>query len=402
MTRAGSRDVGVGAAVRTRPDGGGRARHAPPSVVLAVALVAIAAAPAAASRPDATSGAVPRDFAARVDSCVAPHVADGSFMGAVLVARNGRVLFERGYGRANLEWDVPDTPRTRINLASVTKQFTGLAILQLVAAGKLGFRDSIAEYFAAAPPSWRPITIAELLSHTSGLPGVDSLAEFPKGIATPYTPDELLRVFVHKPLDFPPGTSWKYSNTGYYVLGYVIEKVSGEFYADYLRDHVFEPAGMHDSGYEWNAPIIPKRAEGYVRKGGRYLHADYFDMSLAYAAGALYSTAEDLLKWDRALAEGTVLAKRTLDSLFTPDSSGYHAGWFVRREHGRVVALHEGSNPGFGDFIARFPESRTLIVVLSNVEDAPVRRITREIEDVLWPAAPRARSSKPAAGGGHS
>jgi CubicO group peptidase (beta-lactamase class C family) len=176
-----------------------------------------------------------QDAASQADRYLKKYANQGKFMGSVIVSRAGKVLFERSYGMADMERDVPNTPQTKFNIASLTKQFTGLAVLQLAERGKLALEDPVSKYYADAPPAWKEITIYQLLTHTSGIPNPERLTDYPKGIAQAYTPRELVAIFETKALDFPPGTKRKYSNPGYYLLGYIIERVSGQAYADYIR-----------------------------------------------------------------------------------------------------------------------------------------------------------------------
>lgn len=325
-----------------------------------------------------------QDYSTRADAYVKAYTEQGKFMGAVLVAREGKLLFGKGYGSADVAWNVPLTTQTKFNIASLTKQFTGLAVLQLAEAGKLKLDDPLSKYYKDAPPAWEKITIYHLLSHTSGLPAIKSLDEFTKGPAQPYTPLELIATFRDKPLDAPPGTKWKYDNRGYYLLGYIIEQVSGQKYADYIKQYIFEPLGMKTSGYDSATAVITQRAIGYAVDGKTLHHADYVDWSIAYAAGALYSTVEDLLLWDQALYTAKLLNRASLDLLFTPDKSGYNYGWFIKSKDGKVKIYHEGSNPGFGAYIARFPQTKTCVIVLSNVESAPVREIADGLAGILF------------------
>ena len=308
----------------------------------------------------------------------------GEFMGSVLVARNGTVLFEKGYGMANLEWDAPNTPQTKFNLASVTKQFTGLAVFQLVERGKLKLDDHVSKYYHDAPATWQEITIYHLLTHTAGIPNPKGLDDFSKGIAQPYTPLELIKLFRDKPLDFPPGTQRKYSNPGYYLLGFIIEQVSGQKYADYIRQNIFEPLEMNESGYESTTAIQKHHAEGYAADKTGLSHADYLDWSIPYAAGALYSTVEDMLRWDQAFYTKKLLSQQSLDRLFTPDSSGYNYGWFIDTKGKRIKIYHEGSNPGYAAYIARYPEDRTFVIVLSNLETSRVSKIADDLAKIAW------------------
>ena len=325
-----------------------------------------------------------QDFPVRADKYLRAYSERGEFMGSIIVARNGKVLFEKGYGMANLEWDAPNTPRTKFNLASVTKQFTGLAVLQLAEKGKLKLDDPVSKFYRDAPPAWDRITIYHLLTHTSGIPNPRSLDDFPKGIARPYTPLELITIFKDRPLDFLPGKERKYSNPGYYLLGYIIEQASGQKYADYVTQNIFEPLEMKESGYESGTAVLKHRAEGYAVDKIGLSHADYLDWSIPYAAGALYSTVEDMLRWDQALYTEKLLSRKSLDRLFTRDASGYNYGWFIDTKGKRVKIYHEGSNPGFAAYIARYPEDRTFVMVLSNLETSPVSKIADDLARMAW------------------
>lgn len=329
------------------------------------------------------AGCAAQDFATQADAYLKTY-RPRQFMGVVLVARAGKVLFKKAYGYADLENNVPNTPQTKFNICSLTKQFTGLAILQLAEHGKLKLSDPVARYYEEAPPAWEKITVYHLLSHTSGIPDPASLTEFPKGIAQPYTPKELISIVRDKPLDFPPGARRKYSNEGYYVLGYIIERASGQRYADYIRQNILEPIGMRDSGYESNTALLKYRASGYTVEGSSIQHADYVDWSIPYAAGALYSTVEDMWRWDGALYTEKLLDRTSLERLFTPDQSGYNYGWFIKTENGRQKIYHEGGNPGYAAFIARYPADRTVVIVLSNLEVAPASKIGDDLARLLF------------------
>jgi CubicO group peptidase (beta-lactamase class C family) len=253
-----------------------------------------------------------------------------------------------------------------------------MAILKLAEQGKLKLEDPVAKYFAGSPPSWEGITLYHLLSHTSGIPNAE-IGDFPKGIAQRYSPTELVEIVRTKPLDFQPGSKRKYSNSGYYLLGYIVEKVTGQKYAEYIDQNIFKPLGMNNSGYETNTSILRHKAQGYGVDGNTLQNADYLDWSIPYSAGALYSTTEDLLRWDKALYTEKLLSRPWLDRLFSPDKSGYNYGWFIKDEKGRTKIYHEGGNPGFAAFIARYPKDRTVVIVLSNLETAPVAKIADDL-----------------------
>lgn len=314
------------------------------------------------------------------DAIVSSYAQDGRFWGVALVARHGQVLFEKAYGKADIAWHVPNSTDAKFEIASLTKQFTGMAIAQLAAAGKLKLDDPVSKYYAQAPKAWEGITIDELLTHTSGLPA-DDLKDFPKGIAVPYTPEELIATFRDRPLNYPPGQGWKYTNTEYYLLAYILQKVSGESYGDYLQHHIFEPLGMKDSGFSDTNAIVDRLAEGYTRDNRMLRHHDYFDRSLEIGAGGVHTTLHDLMLWDQALYTDKLVPKSYMDRIFAANNKGdYGYGWFVERGPGGAREWHEGSDPGYGAFIIRRPEQGLLIVVLSNLENAPVREIAGELE----------------------
>ena len=218
------------------------------------------------------------------------------------------------------------------------------------------------------------MTIHHLLTHTSGLPE-NEWENFYKGRCTPYTTEEQIKTFRDRPLGFQPGSSWKYRNTEYYLLAFVIEKLSGESYAAYLAHHIFEPSKMTHSGFATMAAIVPQMSEGYSREASTLRHREYFDRSMETGAGGIYTTAEDLLRWNKALDSPGLLSAHALELMFTahpPGNFGY--GWFVETSPRRKI-YHEGGDPGFAAFEARYPDQHVVIIVLSNEEDSPVRDI---------------------------
>lgn len=328
------------------------------------------------------TSAHPQAFQAKADQFVSGLARQKGFQGVVLVARDGQVLFQKGYGNAVQGWDIGNTPDTKFELASLTKQFTGAAILLLAQAGKLDIDAPVSRYYRQAPDSWRSITIKQLITHTSGIPNND-LNDFNKGLCVPYTTDELIATFRSRPLKFEPGTKWVYTNTEYYLLAYIIESVSGETYVDFLTHHVFQPLAMNASGFAPTLAIIPQMAEGYARDGKSLRHRDYFDRSLEIGAGGVYSTVSDMLRWNEALNAGKLLNRKSLDLMFTPSSPGnYGFGWFIEKQP-RSKAYHEGSDPGFAAFEIRYPEQNVFVIVLANLEDTPVRIAANGLGELL-------------------
>jgi CubicO group peptidase (beta-lactamase class C family) len=312
------------------------------------------------------------------------------FRGNIIAERNGRIVLEKSYGLAVEGWDIPNTSRTKFEIASLSKQFTAVAILKLADAGKLRVDDPVSRFYKGAPPNWRGITIHHLLTHTSGIPN-NELRDFPKGLAASYTPDELIETFRNRPLAFAPGTKWAYTNTEYYLLAWIIEHVSGEEYGAYLAGHIFTPLKMTHSGFVSTLAIIPDMAEGYTVEEGRLRHRDYFDRSLEIGAGGIYTTTNDMILWNKALDSPGFLSARSLDLMFTPHPPGnYGYGWFVDTTPRRRI-YHEGGDPGFAAFEVKYPDQNLLIVVLSNQDDTPVRDTANALADHLLNAATEKR-----------
>ncbi len=221
---------------------------------------------------------------------------------AVLAAHNGQVVLRKGYGMANLELGVPVDPSNVFRLCSITKQVTAVAILQLVDAGKIRLDDDIHLYLPDYPTGDAQVTLAQLLGHTAGIPSIETLAEWAKTWREDRTLDQLLDVTKNSPLDFPPGTNFHYSNKGYVLLGAVIEKVSGQPYADYVRTHLFQVAGMTHSDYDSATKLIPHRAAGYVRENKAWVNAPYVSMTQPFSSGSLVSSVDDMWQWEQALS----------------------------------------------------------------------------------------------------
>ena len=308
-----------------------------------------------------------QDIASQADQFVQAFVDQKSFQGSALLSREGKPLFRKSYGLANAEWNIVNTPDTKFRLGSITKQFTSALILQLAEQGRLSLDDSIRKYYAEAPPSWEAVTIHHLLSHQSGIPSYTDLPGFFEKMATvPRTPIELIRLTQDKPLEFDPGTKYKYDNSGYVLLGYVIEKVTGRKYEDQLRSDILDPLGMKDTGFDSYTAILPHRAEGYLYANGELRRAAYIDMTLPFSAGSLYSTVDDLLKWDQALYGTSVLSEASKQKMWTPNRNDYGYGWGIQKRFGTIAVGHDGGIPGFNSIILRLPERKLLAVVLAN------------------------------------
>lgn len=329
---------------------------------------------------DGKSAATPN--LARMEQVVQSFVKDKQFMGAVLVARGNDVLLDKGYGFANLEWHIPDSPKTKFRLGSITKQFTAAAILLLEERGKLKVDDSVKKYMPDAPAAWDKITIFNLLTHTSGIPNFTSFPDYRKLEPFAATPEELVTRFRDKPLDFQPGEKWSYSNSGYVLLGYLIEKISGESYAQFVQDNIFKPLGMVESGYDSNSAIIEDRASGYAPgQNGIVVNAGYIDMTIPLSAGGLYSTTEDLLRWEQGLFGGKLLSAASLKKMTTPFKNDYAFGLGVRSVNGHEEIAHGGGIEGFNTALAYYPDEKLTVVVLANV-NGPAQEIATDLHTI--------------------
>ena len=305
------------------------------------------------------------------------------FMGSVLVAQDGKVLLDKGYGFANLEWDVPNTPTTKFRLGSITKQFTAASILLLEERGKLKVEDPVKKYMPNAPAAWDKITIFHLLTHTSGIPSFTGFSDYESHETQAMTPGKLVEWFRDKPLEFEPGTKWNYSNSGYVLLGYLIEKISGQSYSDFVQQNIFTPLGMKDSGYDSNSAIIAHRAAGYTPGKSGPVNAGFVHMSIPFSAGALYSTTEDLLRWEQGLFGGKVLKAESLSKMTTPFKQDYAFGLGVSTNNGHKMIAHDGGIQGFNTFLAYYPDDKLVVAVLANL-NGPVGQIEGNLAKVAY------------------
>lgn len=334
------------------------------------------------------------------------------FNGSALVAKDGEVIFRGGFGEADMSWEVPNETDTRFRIASVTKQFTAALILSLVQSGDLELDAPIVEYLPDYPPAQGArVTVHHLLSHTSGIPSYTSLPGFmSENIRDPYEPDSLLALFAEMDLLFDPGTRWAYSNSGYILLGAIVEAVTGRPYAEAFRERILEPAGLEDTGYDDYGQILERRATGYVRTPAGYERAPYLDTSVPYAAGMLYSTVGDLYAWDQLLYSNALLRDSTRELAFAPHASlppelarqvglppHYGYGWFVGpivvEEDSVQVVQHGGSIFGFRSGFWRMPQEGHTIILLDNTS-ADVSAIGRGILAILYGDEPE-RPARP-------
>lgn len=304
---------------------------------------------------------------ARMAAAVEAQARDDVFMGAVLVAREGRILYETACGFAQAEWEVPNTPATRFRIGSVTKQFTAAAFLRLAEEGKLDLDDPAARHVPELPPAWQGITLRHLLNHTSGVPEFSRLPDYADRRRGPLELERSLNRLYAFPLESIPGAKFSYSNAGYILLTHILERVTGRKLAVYLRAQFFDPLGLADTDVDDNGTIVKHRAAGYYRPKGRLTNAPYINMDVPLGAGALRSTTHDLWRWTEALMGGRVLAPASLTAMTTPGLGDYGLGVVVKEVRGRKVIEHGGSIEGFTAHLRYYPATQVTIVILANV-----------------------------------
>jgi CubicO group peptidase (beta-lactamase class C family) len=316
----------------------------------------------------------PEEIAAKIDTYLNAAVKKDQFGGTILVARDGLPIISKGYGKANIELNVPNTPQTVFRIGSLTKQFTGMAVMILQERGKLNVRDSICKYLTNCPKAWKPITLRNLLTHTSGIWDYSNAEDFLQTSMQPMTQIQVINQFRNKPLEFMPGEKTSYSNSGYFLLGRVIERTSNQTYAAFLRENIFKPLGMNSTGMDTGYRVVKNLATGYTKAPNGSVIPNRYTAVNILSEGALVSTTEDLLLWDQALYTEQLVTKKSLKEIFTSFKSktgedfqsGY--GWGIGTLLGRLLQTHSGLIYGFTSVIMRFPVERTTIIVLTNYD----------------------------------
>ncbi|MFV0289853.1 MAG: serine hydrolase [Mangrovibacterium sp.] len=325
-----------------------------------------------------------------VDNIISEKFEDSTPGCAVLVAKNGKIILEKGYGIANLELNASVKPEMVFRIGSITKQFTAVAILQLIEKGELSLNDSIQRVIPNFNTRGKIITIENLLTHTSGIIGYERFdSKIPNAMRVEFKPEVIIDSLNGFSLEFEPNTKFNYSNSNYFLLGYMIEKITGKSYQQYLRENIIEPAGLSTTYYDSQTKIIPNRASGYSYWDGAYHNSEFISMSLAYSAGAMISSVGDLFKWHQALYANKLLKKETLDRALTPyrlaDGSkiAYGYGFFIIQEEEFKSIGHGGAIDGFKAGETYFPEEDIFIAVLCNTEREQSEQMINIIEDAV-------------------
>lgn len=331
----------------------------------------------------------------QLDSLIGTYADYGQFNGSVLIAEHGQIIYKKGFGLANMEWGIPNEANTKFRLASVTKQFTAMLIMQLVAEKKLDLDIPISTYLPDYPkPNGDSITVHHLLTHTSGIPNYTSFPNYRDIMRSPKSPYELVDLFADSTLRFTPGQRHEYSNSGYVLLGVIIEKITGKSFEMVLRDKILSPLKMDHTGYDRADMVLKNRAWGYYKFGTAFRNANYIDMSVAYTAGGMYSTVEDLYRWDQALYTEKLLPQAHMDVMFDKHvpiyGRHYGYGWEIGEmakgwsDERVAVVNHSGGINGFNTLITRIPADKSTIILLNNTSGAPLYQMSRAIGGILY------------------
>ncbi len=320
-----------------------------------------------------------------IDKLLDPYVRSNNFSGTVYASKEGKVVYEKSFGKAIIEWDVANANDTKYQLASVSKPLTSTAILLLEQQGKLSTSDPVSKYL----PEFRDgnkVTIHHLLSHTSGVPNINDFPEYNLLSLTSISLDSIVKVFQKKPLLFEPGSKYSYSNSNYNVLAYIIEKVSGMKYGDFLKKNIFDILEMKNTRHHGNAlDVIPNVATGYAADGRKDLQrAPYLDWTIKTGNGSLYSTVDDLAKFDRSFFTEKILTKANKEKMFTPNLSDVGYGWYLKPHLNRKRSYITGRSPGFSTYFGRYPDEQVCVIVLSNLYISSTREIGERVASIIF------------------
>jgi CubicO group peptidase (beta-lactamase class C family) len=348
------------------------------------------------STPAPTPTPISADVIAEIDTVLRDYAEQKVFSGSVLIAQQGKVLLSQGYGLADREQQIPNTAQTRYRISSITMQFTAMAILILQSQGKLDIQDLVCQYIPECPAGWETITLEHLLSHTSGLPNDMQNTESPKWRKTPTAPDKLITYFKDLPMSFKPGEKWENNSNGYILLGYVIEQVSGQTYAEFLQENIFDPLGMTGTGYgDTSENMALDYADGTNPKPA----LNFLDISISYAAFGLYSNVEDLYVWDQALYTEKLVPRESLQTMFEPHyifpdpgadlgfgtffkAFGY--GWFLGEQHGKLIQSRVDYYNKYVVIYNRYPMERFTFILLSNDMSSDFFAIKALVDEKLF------------------
>jgi CubicO group peptidase (beta-lactamase class C family) len=320
----------------------------------------------------------------KIDTLLTAYVKENKFNGTVLVAQKGNVIYQKGFGYKDAAQKQPVDVTTVFQIGSITKQFTAAVIMQLQQEGKLSVADKLSKFFPGFTNGDK-ITIEHLLTHTSGIYNYTNGSFWAKEDPAKHRSQaEMLAMFKGYPADFEPGTNFNYSNSGYSILGYIIEQVTKKPYEQVVRERILQPLGMTHSGFDFTHLNSPAKAKGYFGiTGDKAAPAPIVDSTVAYAAGALYSTVNDLYKWERAIYTSKILQPESWKLVFTPYKRKYGFGWIVDSTHGRLTTAHGGGIHGFTSYLLRFPQEELAVILLDNTSGASLAKIANSLAAIV-------------------
>ncbi len=325
---------------------------------------------------------------AKIDKLLNEKLKANTTGAVVLISEKGKPTYRKAFGLANLELNVKMTPENRIEIGSMTKQFTAVSILMLVEQGKISLEDEITKFIPDYPTHGQKITVHHLLNHTSGIKSYTRIKKLFAVARNDMTPLELINFFKNEPVDFNPGEKYKYNNSGYIILGYIIEKISGLSYAEFIQQHIFDKLSMKNSTYNSQSKLIKNRASGYHNRNG-YQNAMFISYTLPYAAGSLTSTVDDLNLWQQALITNKLLRKEILQKAYTNytlnngEKINYGYGWNIKTINNEVSYEHGGSIFGYKSMGVYIPSKGTYVVILTNCDCISPTQLTRDITKIV-------------------
>ncbi|MGB2628404.1 MAG: serine hydrolase [Candidatus Acidiferrum sp.] len=343
---------------------------------------------------------VPSDKTVKLDKLMLEYADCCQFTGTVLVSEHDKIIFQKGYGMADREWAIVNTPDVKFRIGSITKQFTSMLVMQQVAKGNIRLDGHISDYLSYyRKDTGEKVTITQLLNHTSGIPSYTGMPKFFDDVSRNYyAPDDFVKKYCSGDLEFEPGSKFHYNNSGYFLLGAILEHVTGKKYDALLEENILAPLDMKDTGYDLWATILPKRASGYQLELVGVSNAPYLDMSLPFSAGSMYSTVQDMYKWDQALYTDKLLSAELKKKMFTPGLEDYGFGWVIKAipekesAAGKTMITHGGGINGFNTIEVRVIEDHDLIVAFNNTPGANLTELAKDIRDILYgqePAPPK-------------
>ena len=324
------------------------------------------------------------NYSELLDKFMQAHATVNQFSGTVIVIKDDKTVYEKSFGKADKEWNIDNTIETKYRIGSCTKQFTAACILLLEEQGKLKLEDKLSKYIPDYPKG-DSVTIHMLLNHTSGIKNYTELPEFFSSNIEqlPVSADSMISLFKYVPFNFSPGTAFNYSNSGYFLLGYIIEKVSNEKYSDFLNKNIFTKLSLTNTGYDRNDTILKYRARGYRKTNYGYENAPYVAMEAVFSNGALYSTVEDLYNWNKSLMNNQLLSPTSLKKMTTAYLGQYGYGLSVDKFQNHSRLTHNGGIPGFTSTTAYFPTENIFITILSNNESNTMG-LAEGVSDIMF------------------